>query len=130
VNANFFKWARGKAQPRRERGVMNKTEAAYAVYLTGLFSIGEILGWQFESVTLTLGAKCRFTPDFFVQNADGSLDFHEVKGTTKSKATGRETAYKTDDAGVKIKVAAQQYQMFRFYIVYKTKDGVWQKEEQ
>lgn len=60
-----------------------------------------------------------YTPDFAVMRADGALEVHEVKG------------FWTDDARVKIKVAADQYPM-RFIAVKvlpKKQGGGWVVEE-
>lgn len=90
---------------RMKSGQMNRTEAAYATTL--------------EAATLKLADGCRYTPDFAVLRADGIMEMHEVKG------------YWTDDARVKVKVAAEKFP-FVFKAVYKQakKDGGgWRIEE-
>lgn len=104
---------------RLKAGVMNRTEAAYAAHLERLRLAGEVLWYRFEGVKLRLADSTFFTPDFAVMAADGVMEMHEVKG------------FWTDDARVKIKVAADQYP-FRFMAfkpVAKGKGGGWAKED-
>lgn len=107
------------AKGRLRAGVMNGTEAAYAQTLEMRRRAGDVAWFKFEGVTLKLADGCRYTPDFAVMLADGTLEMHEVKG------------FWTDDARVKIKVAAESFPM-RFIAVYKqTKSlgGGWKFEE-
>lgn len=90
----------------------NKTEAAYMALLEARKRAGEILWYRFEGITLKLAQDTRYTPDFFVLAADGSLECHETKGFWR------------DDARVKIKVAAAMFP-FRFVAVQKAKGGKW-----
>lgn len=104
---------------RLKSGQMNKTETAYAQELEARKNAKELLWYAFEGVTLKLADGCRYTPDFAVLMADGTIEMHEVKG------------YWTDDARAKIKVAADKFP-FRFIAVYKRpkKDGGgWKVEE-
>lgn len=93
----------------------NKTEAAYMALLEARKRAGEILWYQFEGITLKLADDTRYTPDFFVLMADGSLECHETKGFWR------------DDARVKIKVAASMFP-FRFVAAKKAKGGGWDLE--
>jgi hypothetical protein len=95
---------------------MNKTEAAYALVLEAQRMAGEIAEWKFEGIKLRLADRTHYTPDFDVWGVGGELVFHEVKG---AKAIFR------DDAKVKVKVAAEQFQRFGFLVVIprKRKDG-------
>ena len=87
-----------RALGRLKTGAMNKTEAAYeaSVLEPGMIA-GEIAWYRFEGVKLRLADNTFYTPDFAVMLASGLLQMHEVKG------------FWTDDARVKIKVAATQY---------------------
>jgi hypothetical protein len=76
---------------------MNKWEKARAVDLEAAKRAGTIADWWFERLTLKLADDTRYTPDFLVQDLDGSLRLEEVKGFWR------------DDAKVKIKVAAAQF---------------------
>lgn len=90
-----------QALGRLPTGAMNKTEEAYARDLRDAQSLGDIQWWKFEGCKLRLADSTFYTPDFNVMAADGVLEMHEVKG------------FWTDDARVKIKVAASLYP-FRF----------------
>lgn len=98
---------------------MNKTEAAYeaSVLEPGIMS-GEIAWYRFEGVKLRLADNTFYTPDFAVMLTSGLLQMREVKG------------FWTDDARVKIKVAAEQYP-FEFLAVRarpKGQGGGWAVE--
>jgi hypothetical protein len=101
---------------RRVAGQMNKTEQAYAALLEERKKAGEIHHYQFEAMALKLAKLTTYTPDFFVINSDGTIEFHEVKGHWMGN--GR----------VKIKVAAENHPWFRFVAIqYKKK--TWTYEE-
>lgn len=85
-------------------GRMNKTEAAYASRLELQKKNGGVLWYRFEAVTFKLAHDTRYTPDFLVMMADGTLEAHEVKG------------FFEDDAKVKVKVAAEMFPI-RFMLV-------------
>ena len=86
-----------QALGRLKAGQMNKTEQAYAERLEYLRSIGAVAWYKFEGVKLRLADNTFYTPDFAVMLPDGQMEMHEVKG------------HWTDDARVKIKVAADMY---------------------
>lgn len=103
---------------RLKSGEMNKTEKAYADHLELLRKAGEVLWVRFEGLKLRLAESTFYTPDFAVMAADGVMECHEVKG------------HWTDDARVKIKVAAEQYP-FRFVAIKaraKKDGGGWSME--
>lgn len=99
---------------RLKTGSMNKTEANYARYLDSLRAAHEIAWYRFEGVKLRLADNTFYSPDFAVMQGDGSMEMHEVKG------------FWTDDARVKIKVAAEMYP-FRF-VALKSKGNAWVEE--
>lgn len=104
---------------RLKVGAMNKTEAGYGQYLELLKRAGEVLWYRFEGVKLRLADNTFYTPDFAVMAANGQMELHEVKG------------FWSDDARVKIKVAAEMYP-FRFLAIKaKTKKdgGGWALED-
>lgn len=108
-----------QALGRLKQGLMNQTEAEYAEYLEAKKVVGQILWFKFEGLKLRLADGCFYTPDFFVMNADSEMECHEVKG------------FWTDDARVKIKVAASIYP-FRFIALKKKSKrdgGGWLVEE-
>ena len=71
------------------------------------------------SVKLRLADKTFYTPDFAVMAGDGFMEMHEVKG------------FWTDDARVKIKVAADQYpfRFIAFKAIPKSRGGGWVLQE-
>lgn len=96
-----------QALGRLKTGQQNATEAEYeANVLRPMLQAGEILWYRFEGVKLRLADNTFYTPDYAVMKADGQLQMHEVKG------------FWTDDARVKIKVAAGAYP-FEFIAVQK-----------
>jgi hypothetical protein len=103
-----------RALGRLPAGQMNKTEEAYSKHLELLKADGTILWWKFEPANLRLAQKTFFKCDFMVLNRDQQVEMHEVKG-----------GYITDDAAVKIKVAASMYP-FAFFIIRK-KGHFWTK---
>ena len=86
---------------------MNKTEAEYAQMLEARRVSGEILWWVYEAVTLKLADNTRYTPDFLVMLADGTLEIHETKG-----------GFIREDGWLKLKVAAGMFP-FRFFLCQK-----------
>jgi hypothetical protein len=94
---------------------MNRAEQEYGTMLLARKMVGEIAWFKYEGVTLKLADDTRYTPDFFVMLADGTLEAHEVKGFFR------------DDAKVKLKVAAEQFPL-RFILAQKSKDG-WKISE-
>lgn len=99
-----------RALGRLPQGQMNKTEAAYASHLESLKQIGHVLWYKFEGMKFRLADNTFLTPDFAVMHQDGLIALHDVKG------------YMTDDANVKMKVAAEMYP-FEFVVVRKAKIG-------
>lgn len=106
---------RNFALGRMKAGKQNGTEKAYAAHLEGWKRSGGLLWYAFEGVKVRLADNTFYTPDFAVMRSNGELEMHEVKG------------FWTDDARVKIKVAASLYP-FRFIAIRKTKAG-WETEE-
>lgn len=100
---------------RLKSGEMNKTEVAYERYLSILKMEGKVLWYAFEPITIRLARKTTYKIDFLVQFSDGSLEAHEVKG------------FWTDDARVKIKIAAEKLPIFQFVSVRLVK-GAWEYE--
>ena len=113
------KW---QALGRLPKGRMNKTETAYAAQLELRKSAGEVAWYRFEGVKLRLAESTFLTVDFAVMLSDGQLQMHECKGSK---------SIFTDDARVKMKVAAEAYP-FLFLVVYprsKRDGGGWLVEE-
>lgn len=107
-----------QALGRLKDGQMNNTEKAYSDHLEWRKHIGEVAWFKFEGVKLRLADKTFYSCDFFVMLSNGQLEAHEVKG------------FWTDDARVKIKVAADMYP-FAFIAVQavkKAEGGGWKFE--
>lgn len=97
MSKNYASKTRMQALGRLKTGEMNKSEANYAKHLELRKQAGEILWWKFEAIKFRLADNTFYTPDFFVLRSDFVLEVHEYKG------------FWTDDARVKIKVAADMY---------------------
>lgn len=102
---------RVQALGRMKAGRMNRTEEKYAAHLDKRKLAGEVLDYWFEPMNLRLATKCFYKVDFLVMLYNGALEVHEVKG------------FWTDDALVKIKVAAEHYP-FRF-VAIQFIEGSW-----
>ena len=95
---------------------MNKLERRYYEHLRMLLLSGEVIWFDYECKNIRLGVvggKCWYKPDFLVQLADGTLEYHETKGRWE------------DDALVKIKTAARLYPMYGWKAVFWDKDKGW-----
>lgn len=61
----------------------SRWEANYARYLNWLISVGQIHSWKFEPDTFEFPVKRGnrfYTPDFKIENNDGTTEYHEIKG--------------------------------------------------
>lgn len=105
-------------KPRRgKRGVMNKTEQAYALILEAMKRKGEILDYWFEGITLRWNGV-QYTPDFTVIRKTGQLGFIEIKGAF--------TGGKLERAVERFRHARTFWTYFDFELHKKTKDG-WKR---
>lgn len=110
--------SRMRALGRLKQGVMNGTEQSYALHLESRKQAGAVQWYKFEGMKFRLADGTFYTPDFIVLDSSGYMEAHEVKG------------YWTDDARVKIKVAADQYPVSFIAIkkLPKAKGGGWEVE--
>jgi len=125
-----MKFNRHAKYQRRAKGERNKTEAAYETHLGLLHRAGEIDGFMFEGIKLKLADNTMFTPDFIVYAADGVVELHDTKGTTKKlRASGEceSVPWIEEDAKIKLKLTAELFP-FRVFAVFKTADG-WIKQQ-
>jgi hypothetical protein len=100
---------------RRIPGTMNRIEADYEALLRQRLMAGEIVAYWYEGMTLKLGQDCRYTPDFMVMAADGTIELHETKGFMEAHSL------------VKVKTCADKFP-FRLCIVTRAKKkdgGAW-----
>lgn len=119
--ARFMKRDNTRYGKRHQPGVMNQTEQAYADTLEARRLAGEIIRFEFEGMTFKLADGCRYTPDFDIWLADGSMEFVDCKGAGPMD----------DKSRVKVKVAAEKFPQFVFVIEQKqTKKsgGGWKRE--
>jgi hypothetical protein len=87
----------------------NKTETRFENdYLKAWSIAGEVERYAFEDITLKIANGCRYTPDWCVKFTDPSkpVTFYEIKA--------RKMIW--DDAIVKLKVAADRFPYFYFYL--------------
>lgn len=125
-----MKFNRFAKHKRRAPGERNKVEADYEAHLDLLHRSGEIDGFRFEGIKLKLADNTHFTPDFIVYAADGVVELHDTKGTTKKKrADGSKVSgpWIEEDAKLKLKIVAEQFP-FRVFAVFKTATG-WEKQQ-
>ncbi len=114
---------KAKGTMRQPRG-MNKTEAAYAAHLEMEKRIGDVLWFRYEGITVRLSDDCRFTADFAVMLADGTIELHDTKSLWSKKAK----PHIEDDALVKLRTAAEMYP-FKIRAVWKATNGEWDSKE-
>lgn len=112
-----------RARTTHQVGRMNKTEAARAAHLESLQRGGHIHAFLFEAAKLRLADNTFITLDFLVIQNDGTVDLEDVKGRKG------DSYYTTEDARIKIKVAARTFPWFRFYTVWQDRQGFWHREE-
>lgn len=118
----FGRRDKSKYGKRHTPGEMNGTETAYAELLRARELIGDVIAWHFEAVTFKLAKDTRYTPDFMVQLADGSMEFVDAKGGGPIDPKSL----------VKIKCAAEKFHQFKFVIEQKQAKkygGCWKRTE-
>ena len=121
---------RGGRGKKRDAGEMNGTERKYADYLEAERIAGRVAWYAFESLSFRLADRTTYTPDFIVMLADLSITFVEVKGTKKSRQTGKRSAFCEPHNIVKIKLAAEIFP-FLFSMVWldPTQADGWGRKE-
>jgi hypothetical protein len=102
---------------------MNGAERAYSQHLRDRLLVGEIRWWAYECWKFRLADNTYYTPDFIVVTNDLRIEAHEVKAYWK---TAGKVGW-TDDARVKIKVAAE-HNPVRFVAVTLMPDQQWHVE--
>ena len=95
---------------------MNRLEEDYGGHLFGRRSIGEVVWFLYEGVTLKLAHDTRFTPDWVVMLKNGEMELHECKGP-----------HRWEDSIIKLRVAARLFP-FRFFLVTREGDKWVQRE--
>lgn len=111
---------RMQALGRLKAGQMNKTEERFAQHLELERHTGRVQWWKFEGIKLMLAKNTSLTVDFAVLPDTGILTMIDVKGSR---------AMVTDDARVKMKLAAELYPLV-FKMAYPRPKGEgWDIEE-
>jgi len=95
---------------------MNATEKLRGIELEAKRRNGVIAAWWFEKFTFKLADDTRYTPDFVIQELDGTLRCEEIKGFWR------------DDAKVKTKVFCAQFP-FALRSLKKANGGGWEIKE-
>jgi hypothetical protein len=96
MRGGFHAYSRAHAGRREDLGglyVRSRWEANYARVLNVLLARGAIREWQYEAKTFLFEKVNRgtrsYTPDFRVEQPDGSIEWHEVKGWMDDKSRVR-----------------------------------------
>lgn len=111
---------RMQALGRMKTGQMNKTEERFAQMLELERYAGRVKWWKFEGIKLMLAKNTSITVDFAMLPDTDILTMIDVKGSK---------AMVTDDARVKMKLAAELYP-FVFKLAYPMAKGEgWDIEE-
>lgn len=111
---------RMQALGRMKTGQMNKTEERFAQMLELERYAGRVKWWKFEGIKLMLAKNTSLTVDFAILPETDILTLIDVKGSK---------AMVTDDARVKMKLAAELYP-FVFKLAYpRAKGEGWEIEE-
>ncbi len=112
----YYRKRRYPSPVHRKKGVMNKTETAWAWQLEAQKRTGDIVDYRFEPFKIMIAEKslvCTYTPDFLVVCED-HFEMHEIKGGGPVR----------DDAIVKFKMACGQFPWFRWKMI-QFKNGQW-----
>lgn len=99
--------AKGKTKKKRlPPGIDSSYELAYLRILEDRKYLGHIADFVLKPGSLRLGKGCHYEPDFLVILADGSVEYHEVKGPSRF----------AEKSLVKVKVAAARFPWFPFLL--------------
>lgn len=112
-----------RAVARHVPGKMNKAEAAFEFQLKLDMQAGLVLDYRFEAVTLKLGPDCRYTPDFMVVNADGTISMIDVKAFWVKQGK----PHIEDDARAKMAMATDKFPWFEFALAWQEASG-WERK--
>lgn len=110
--------------PRRVFGEMTGPERIFREHIEMCVLRGEALLWRYECLRLLLAERTYFLPDFYVVRHD-HIDLVEVKPAKWDKEKKRWTYFSQEDSLVKLKMAAELYPEFVFWLVAcDVKEGV------
>jgi len=100
--------------PNQKPGSANSTERKFSNQLETARRKGEIQGWKFEAISLKLGEKTWYFPDFLVIDNHERIHIVEIKGFLR------------DDSAAKFKIAASNFPEMHFHM-FKNQNGSWKK---
>ncbi len=92
--AHLLKPAPTKASPVPKSRYRSESEANYAARLEAMRRTGEILAWLYEPMSLRIGERCNYRPDFLVirqgpTTEDTTIfEFVEIKGRHRFREKG------------------------------------------
>jgi hypothetical protein len=93
VTSAYSRAKKGRRPDLENKFFRSGWEANYARWLNWLIRIGEVKSWTYETTTFRFDGIKRgtltYTPDFDVVLADGSIEYHEVKGWMDKKSETR-----------------------------------------
>jgi hypothetical protein len=113
------------ASGKAKRGVMNNTEAEFALYLLALKQKGEILRYEFEGITLRW-ADMKYTPDFVVFDTSEIHCLHSGPKAVRLKLIEVKGGHIWDRDIVRFKGARAYWPEFAFEMHQKQKTG-WKR---
>jgi hypothetical protein len=102
----------GRGRARQPGG--NKLERDYGARLD---ADPNVVWHKYEGITLKLAHDTRYTPDYAVMLADGTIELHECKGP-----------HAWEDSIVKLRCAAEMFP-FVFWIARRDKEGAWDVQQ-
>ena len=101
--------------PSKIKGVLNAHEKDFYVsHLLPREQSGELKNIRYEGISLPIGYRCNYNPDFIAETESGETHIWEVKAPHRFKEKGI----------IKLKSAAQQYPQYQFFLATK-KNKEW-----
>lgn len=117
---------KAKGDTKREKPTkrsQNGVERKYDSYLKSLVAAGKIAKYGYEAVTFKLANDLRYIPDFYILCNDGSIQYHDTKGRKGDSFYSRKLGVP------KIKMAAELFPEFKFFVVWFAEDKTWRWQE-
>lgn len=100
--------AKAKQKPSLPTGIDSKYELEYLRILEDRKYMGHIHDFALKPGSWRIGDNSHYQPDFLVIAADGTVEYHEVKGRTRYAKASL----------TKIKAAARLYPWITFCLIY------------
>lgn len=88
----------------------------------------EILRWEYEPFTFSIGSGATYKPDFELVYPD-HFAFVEVKGSTRTKKLKKSKPYYKEDDMLKLKAAKKFNPEFRFFMAWENGIDNWKFKE-